>query len=407
MRLLHTSDWHLGQSLHQFERSAEHGIFLDWLLHTLEAEAIDALLVAGDIFDHANPSAQAQGQFYRFLSEARRRVPHLNMVMIAGNHDSPARLEAAAPLLALVDAGVYGQLERDDPDAVERILHPLRDAEGQIRAWCIAMPFLRPADLPRGVGEEAYLGGVGALYQQALARAEARRSPDQAIIALGHCHVAGGQVSEESERRILIGGAEALPASIFPPSIAYVALGHLHLPQQVAGDPTRRYCGSPLPMSFSERNYPHQVLVVDLVGAAVKEVRSLRVPRPVQLLTVPAQPAPLTEVLAALRALDVAPMPDALQPYLLVRVLLTHPEPSLRVQIEQALAGKPVRLARIETRYPAREAQSELQARSVDELHALAPQDFFDRLYTHRFGNAPSAELQAAFAELVDASNAA
>ena len=99
MRLLHTSDWHLGQSLHNFERHYEHQRFLDWLLDTVVSERADALLIAGDIFDNANPSSASQKQLYRFLQRARERVPHLNLIVIAGNHDSPGRLEAPGPLL--------------------------------------------------------------------------------------------------------------------------------------------------------------------------------------------------------------------------------------------------------------------------------------------------------------------
>lgn len=92
MKLLHTSDWHLGQSLNQYDRSFEHTQFLAWLLDTLEAEKVDALVIAGDVFDSTNPSAASQAQLYQFLTQARQRVPHLGIVITAGNHDSPGRL---------------------------------------------------------------------------------------------------------------------------------------------------------------------------------------------------------------------------------------------------------------------------------------------------------------------------
>jgi len=232
MKILHTSDWHLGQTLHQYERSYEHARFLDWLLDQLEAEQVDALLIAGDIFDNTNPSAASQQQLYRFLQQARIRVPHLAIVMTAGNHDSPGRIEAPGPLLSLLDANAIGAvgrpLEPDDAsgeeaadrlERLDRLIVPLKDRAGQIAAWCIAMPFLRPADLPRIEGEgegqaDPYLAGMALLYRQAWQRVQSKRSPDQAVIAMGHCHMTGGQVSEESERRLVIGGAEALPAAL-------------------------------------------------------------------------------------------------------------------------------------------------------------------------------------------------
>ena len=404
MRLLHTSDWHLGQTFHQFERSYEHQSFLSWLLDTLEREAIDGLLIAGDVFDNANPSAAAQSMLYGFLTEAHRRLPHLNMVLTAGNHDSPGRLEAPAPLLSLFDAKVVGLVNRDESEIlVEQLVHPLKSRDGQVAAWCIAMPFLRIADVPRvNDVNDAYTSGVEALYRQAFEVAKTKREVGQAIIAMGHCHMTGSETSDDSERRIVIGGAEALPATIFDDSIAYVALGHLHLPQKIKGNGTRRYSGSPLPMSFSEIHYPHQVVVIDLDGELVAEVREIRVPRTVDLHKVPASARPLDEVLAALSALELPERQEEEWPYLQVRVQLTQPEPGLRAQIDTALAGKPVRLARIETTYPKNSNDSAAAQISVDELHALAPADFFEKLYEHRYGEAPPPELMTAFNELAD-----
>jgi exonuclease SbcD len=156
-------------------------------------------------------------------------------------------------------------------------------------------------------------------------------------------------------------------------------------------------------MSFSEIAYPHQVLVVDLAGEAVGAVREVRIPRTVELLRVPERPAPLTEVLSQLAALALPERPEAEWPYLLVRVQLTQPEPGLRAEIEAALEGKPVRLARIETRYGNQGGPESAPLLSVDELNALAPSDFFQRLYQHRFGEAAPAQLMAAFTELLNA----
>lgn len=419
MRILHTSDWHLGQSLSQFDRSFEHAQFLAWLLDTLVAEAVDVLLIAGDVFDSSNPSAASQSQLYQFLTAARKRLPRLNIVMTAGNHDAPARLEAPAPFLALLDAVVIGLIRRADPEhdsAVDlnRIVVPLKDHTGQIAAWCIAMPFLRPSDLPRtddlsrtadlpsiDGAVDPYAAGIAALYSQAYQIALSKRSAGQAIIALGHCYISGGTASKDSERRIVIGGSEALSVKIFAPGISYVALGHLHLAQKIGGDPTRRYCGSPLPMSFSEIDYQHQVVLVELAGERVVNTREIRIPRSVALLCVPEIAAPLAEVLAQLQALNLPEVPEAQRPYLLVRVLLDQPEPELRAQVQASLAEKPVRLVRIETLRLQGGAQQAAPQLSVDELSSLAPAVFFTRLYQHRYGAAPPEEIFKAFTELV------
>jgi len=417
MRLLHTSDWHLGQSLHNFERAYEHQRFLDWLLDTVAAEQADALLIAGDIFDNANPSSASQKQLYRFLQRARERVPHLNLIVIAGNHDSPGRLEAPGPLLEMHGTRVVGAVPRraDGEIDIEQLVLPLTGRSGTVEAWCLAVPFLRPGDVPRVVVSDnaagdadadpdapadPYLAGIALLYRQALALALAKRQPGQAIVAMGHCHMVDGQMSNDSERRIVIGGTEMLPAGIFDAAIAYAALGHLHLAQAVGQRQHIRYCGSPIPLSFAEVGYRHQILRIDLDGDMLREVTPLPIPRAVELLRVPAKPAPLAQVLAELAALDYPDAAPEAQPLLEVRVRLDAPEPGLRSRIEAALDGKPLRLAKIETSSAARAASLD-PALTLDQLDQLKPDDIFQQLYLQKFGKPAPTEQLSAFAELM------
>jgi exonuclease SbcD len=412
MRLLHTSDWHLGQTLHNFDRTHEHQRFLDWLLDTIVAEQVDALLIAGDIFDNSNPSAASQRQLYRFLQQARARSPQLDIVVVAGNHDSPGRLEAPGPLLEAHGTRVVGHVVRNSDGEIdlERLVVPLTGRDGQVEAWCVAVPFLRPGDVPRidtsgseleNAGIDAYLSGIALLYQQAYELARSRCGKGEAVLAMGHCHMVGGDASPDSERRILIGGTEALPASIFDPGIAYAALGHLHLAQKVGKQEHLRYCGSPLPLSFAEIGYQHQVLRIDLEGGMAKEIVPLYVPRAVELLRVPPQPSPLKQVLAELVGLELPDAPLHEQPYLEVRVLLDGPEPSLRAQVEAALEGKPVRLAKIEPTRKVVTAAGIDAALSLDQLAQLQPDDIFQRLWQQRFGEDAPPDQLAAFAELM------
>lgn len=404
MRLLHTSDWHLGQTLHNYERGYEHQRFLDWLLDTLVAEQVDVLLVAGDVFDNANPSAASQKQLYVFLQQARARRPALQLIVIAGNHDSAGRLEAPAPLLAGYGTHMLGHIVRDEAGQIdlERMLLPLTGASGDIEAWCLAVPFLRPGDVPKlpaGSGQDAYLGGIAMLYRQLADLALARRAPGQAIVAMGHCHMVGGEMSNDSERRIVIGGTEMLPSGIFDPAIAYAALGHLHLAQEVGKQRHVRYSGSPIPLSFAEVNYRHQVLCIDLAGEQLQGVRTIDVPRAVPLLRVPDKPAPVAEVLAQLAALDLPDAPAEAQPFLEVRVRLDAPEPGLRTRIEAALDGKPVRLAKIETSSAAR--STAIESMTLDQLGQLQPDEIFRRLYQQKFGKEAPPEQLSALAELL------
>jgi exonuclease SbcD len=265
MRLLHTSDWHLGQNFFGFSRQYEHQQFLDWLLITLKQQSIDVLLIAGDIFDTANPPSSAQQQFYNFLCAAKLSIPHLQVVIIAGNHDSPTRLEVPTPFLAAFDMVVIGQVNRQQQHIdLEKFVIPLRNAQGSTEAWCLAVPFLRPSDVPRVENaDDAYLEGIATLYAQVTELAHSKKEAHQALIAMGHCHIVGGQISQDSERKLVMGGVEMLSSTIFSADTAYVALGHLHLAQAV-GSEHIRYSGTPLPMSFSEIHYPHQVMMIEI-----------------------------------------------------------------------------------------------------------------------------------------------
>jgi exonuclease SbcD len=316
-------------------------------------------------------------------------------------------------------------------DSPQRIVIPLADAAGVVRVWCLAVPFLRPADVSRvpaataataasaaaaaedhathtaAAHDPPHLQGVRAIYAQLVQRALAMRQPGQALVAMGHCHVLGGQVSEASERRITLGGAEAWPVDVFDPALAYVALGHLHLPQSIGKNSTRRYSGSPLPLSFSEVDYPHQVVLVTLDGEQVTQTEALSVPRAVPLWRVPAQPQSLPEVLQALADLPDIGHPDDVpeaRPYLQVRVHLTQPEPSLRAHIDAALAHKAVRLVRIEASQhrSIATATPTAPALSLDDIDQLAPSVLFDRLYQHHFQTPPPTPLRHAFQELLN-----
>jgi len=411
VRLLHTADWHLGQTLHGQSRLYEHQRFLDWLLVQLEAQAVDALVVAGDVFDVASPSSEAQAQYYGFLAEVRRRLPRLEVVVLGGNHDSPARLDAPAELLSALRIHVVGGLPLDAdgrPDPRRAVL-PLVGASGEIEARILAVPFLRRRDLPPatlepGAGDDAHrslVAGHRALYQLLLEAASEARGPGEALVATGHCYMADGQISELSERKIQVGYQHALPADIFPEPLAYVALGHLHRAQAVGGRPNVRYSGSPIPLSLAERDYPHQVVLVELDGPRFVAATPLEIPRTVQVLYVPEEHQPLDMVIPALEALGTEAPEGGREvwPFLEVRVLLDRAQPRLRQDVQDALQGKPVRLLRIDARRPEGREGPRVVTRTLD---ALAPLDVFRTRYQAvRGGPAPEA-LERLFMELVE-----
>jgi exonuclease SbcD len=414
LRILHTADWHLGQSFHGYDRDYEHSLFFDWLLRTLTERRIDVLLVAGDIFDSVNPSASAQRRFFDFLARAHAASPALQIVMTAGNHDAGARLEAPAGLLESLNITVVGTVSRDPEGAIHhhRFLVPLKDENGKVAALAIAVPFLRPADVPEIAGSpDFYLDGIRELYRCATEAARTLRDREHqgaVLVALGHCHMQHAAESRDSERRIVIGGAEALRADTFPAELAYVALGHLHQPQELDGGRIR-YCGSPIPLSFSEKDYQHRVVEIVLDDAGNASITSVPVPKTAVLHRLPPdRGAPIAEILQLLGdAVFDAELPPEAHPFLEVRVLDDGPDPTRRRRIEQALEGKAVRLASIKLESPQRSDETAKldagDAPSLADLGALDPEEIMLSAHRERYGTEPDPAMLAALREILAA----
>ncbi|HYF48264.1 MAG TPA: exonuclease SbcCD subunit D C-terminal domain-containing protein [Planctomycetota bacterium] len=412
MRVIHTADWHLGHTLHELSREYEQRSFLEWLLKVLPKERIDALIVAGDVFDTANPPAAAQRMWFEFVCNARRKCPKLQIVVVGGNHDSAERLDAPEPLFRELGVHVIGGLPRRQRGTkikldFERMIVPLKDERGEVEAIVAAVPFVRPSDVPEeseGEGlfsEPALIAGIRTVYEQVIAAAKAKKKGSEALIATGHCYVAGGQLSELSERKIQSGNQHALPLDIFLKDVAYVALGHLHCPQDL--DKGRvRYCGSPIPLAMNEAAYAHSVTLLDIEGGRVK-TSALEVPRKVELMTVPESAKELSEVLPLLKALPVLEITakEEARPFLEVRVSLPQFEPGLRRQIEQALEGRAPRLVKITVQYTGTGVPL-AESETVENLAELEPEEVFRRCYERQYKQPPPEEWLFEFRNLIE-----
>ena len=387
MKIIHTADWHIGQTFFGYERIEEHQFFLDWLTAQITALEADILLVCGDIFDVANPSAQAQRQFYRFLKQATTRNPGLQIIIIAGNHDSATRLETPVPLLEEMNIYIRGVVPRKNTGEIdmERLIIELKDRNGKREGWCMAVPYLRQGDYPPGDAEENPYGkGVKRMYDALLAAIEQRRQADEAIVAMGHLQTCGCWLSEnDPSERLIIGGLEGLPEDTFSPEITYTALGHIHREQWVNKQKAIRYAGSPLPMSCAEENYRHGVIFLEI--SAGKIIRQKKIPfcPPTPLLRIPRHPEPLSDVLLYLAQLPEETEHEA-APYLEVCVLLTGPEPALRNRIEEAVQHKNVRLTRVVPFYPeTTSAESSAGFISAEEL--MDPWKMLQTVYEKKY----------------------
>lgn len=399
MRILHTSDWHLGHTLRgEVTREHEHTAFLVWLVQACVREAADALVITGDVFDSATPPASAERMWFEFLAQARRARPAMDIIAIAGNHDSPARLGAASPVLRELNVHVIGGLPRGDDGALDldRILLPIAGGRGLVAA----VPFLRPVDV---AAEHA--DPLTAIYGEVVAAARSRRGADQALIVTGHLYVAGADAAYLSERRVSIGGVESASLRMFPDDISYVALGHIHRGQRVGRD-TIRYAGAPIALALDEASYKHQIVAIDFAGGAVTEIRQLPVPQTTEILRVPKRgAAPLGEVLAALDALPLfVRVDDPARPYLEIVVALEKPEPKLRALIETALDGKRARLVYLHVEHTGDGAALADRAdllKGATRLAELDPRDVFSRLWSRKHAEPPSADVRAGFERLI------
>jgi exonuclease SbcD len=406
LRIFHTADWHLGHHLHGVSRQLEHQRFLDWLLDELHSKQADALIVAGDIFDSANPSSAAQSQLYDFLVKTKTRLPNLDIVLVGGNHDSASRLDAPSPILNALGVTVVGGLSRGDQGNIDwgRLLVPLTNAAGEIKAWCGAMPFLRNADLPFSESDnDPLISGMKTLYAELFEQLQQKAGSAENLILTGHCYMVNGAVSELSERKILGGNQHALPVELFPNDIAYVALGHLHLAQRVGANNHIRYSGSPIPLSFDESDYPHQVVQVDIRSGQPIETVAVKIPRSVKLLRLPNGKdfAVLPEVINQLQSLILEDLPAERQPLLELRIRLEKPEPGLRQQIEEVIAKLPVRLLKISTAYSGSE-KSLADLKIEERLEELQPLDVFQRCYQNKYDQDAPEAMNALFNELVE-----
>lgn len=268
MKILHTSDWHLGRTLYaKKERQEEHIAFFEWLLKTIKENEVELLLIAGDIFDTAAPSSSAQKMYYDFLINVKSSGC-THVVVVGGNHDSPSFLNAPKDILAALNVMVIGNATEHIEDEVMVIKD---NADTPVAIIC-GVPFLRERDISRFAEGETYSDrskrineNIKKHYEEVAKVAENKRNElgkNLPIIATGHLSVLGGKRNEDDGvRETYIGNIEAIGSDIFPQTFDYVALGHYHIHSTIKN--SIRYSGSPIPMGFGEATQKKCVYIVD------------------------------------------------------------------------------------------------------------------------------------------------
>jgi DNA repair protein SbcD/Mre11 len=341
-RVLHTADWHLGKMLGEHSREEEHRRFLSFLLDTIREHSVDLLIIAGDVFDAANPAQSAAAQYYNFLS-ALFRQGGCSVVIVAGNHDSPAHLEAPRQILKALGAHVVGAL----PESPSGALVPLPNADSPCLV-VTAVPFLRDRDLRTGQSgqsaaeiQRALVEGIKRRYDEVAAAAKPWTDRGVPLLATGHLTVVGSRVSD-SEREIHVGGLGAVSPTSFSDAFAYVALGHLHRPQAAGSRETVRYAGSPIPLSFSEAQDRKELRLLDFAEGKLLAQAPLEIPvfRPL---------AQITATRDSLEELVTNYQPQAADLTAWVEVVVEDPVPgeNLYERAQGIVQGRPFEIIRV------------------------------------------------------------
>jgi DNA repair protein SbcD/Mre11 len=405
VRILHTSDWHLGISTGPASRAEEQGAFLDWLLDTLKTREIDVLVVAGDLFDSMHPSAEAQALYYRFLARVAGTGVR-DVVVVGGNHDSPSRLDAPRALLKAVAVHVVGGVPATD-DRLDRMIAPLR-ARGsdEPAAVCLAVPYvheyrlgIRTSDLDLAATRAAFQAAFSDLYRSLADQARARFG-DLPLVATGHLTMGLGAKREDYPQEIhQVGTIEGLPTELLDPRIRYAALGHIHRCYPVEGS-TAWYSGTPLPYTLSEMRTARQVLVVQLDGATEATVQRIEVPRSRDLVQLVGPPEVVLAELAGLT------WSTTLPPLVHVRVQTQLAEPGLARRLHEAVASheRDDRPVLVEVKQRASEVEREGPLTAVPPLLELTPTDVFGLICDARKLHGDERQhLEAAFGQVASA----
>lgn len=429
MRFLHTSDWHLGRLLYNQQRYTEFSNFLNWMIQTIVEQQVELLIIAGDVFDTATPSNRALTMYYDFLYRVSL-TPCRNVVIVAGNHDSPSVLNAPAQVLKVLRVQVVGEMTGD----VTGEIIPIHDESGVLQAIVCAVPFLRDRDVRAVVSgdgvdsrQEQLTNGIVAHYQQVAEKAEELRCAAGGavpVIATGHLFTQSERTEEfegEGVRDLYVGSLAYVDAALFPETFDYVALGHIHRPQRVGGKDHIRYSGSPLPMGFREALYTKKVLVVDLtlrenetpdaVLPQSMQPDSSAVPKtertPVNTISIVELEVPVFQPLLRVEG-DFATISDQLlqlkaegnTAWLEIELTSSELIPALTEEIQQMLAGTSMQALKIKNRnFAAHSLQTTDEIRSLDDLTEM--EVFENCMEDYKVPEDERVELRESFKEIL------
>ncbi len=407
MKVIHTSDWHIGQTLYQYSRDEEHKYFFNQLKNIVLEEKPDALIVSGDIFHASTPSVMSQRLYYHALVELSRLYDDLQIIVTAGNHDSPSRLEAPRELWEAFNVTVIGNLdfykevqENGLTYDASKIQIPVRRND-VIVGWILAVPFINAGNYPSLKEDDCYSKRVFSFYNNLKnnLKLNEQYTENHSVISMGHFMISG--VDSASQNK-LTGGLESVVSTEMSAisGIDYWAMGHVHHPQNVGEN--IRYSGSPFAMTFNEI-YPHSVTVVEIenhnVDIKIREIEPL-----VPVVDFPFKP----------NSYDDAPSKDELfakvveildnECYVRLHVRTDMPLSDMdNARIQELFEGKNAKYCGIQAYFPVNESDCEEKAvRTLDEFRAISPYDLGCSVYKKKNNTEMPDEMRALFKEVCD-----
>ncbi|MCI5083329.1 MAG: exonuclease SbcCD subunit D C-terminal domain-containing protein [Saprospiraceae bacterium] len=368
MKILHTSDWHLGQKFLHFDRTEEHQRALDWLLHCITDQQVDALIVAGDIFDIGNPPNYARRMYYQFLTQLITS-PCRHIIIIGGNHDSPAMLNAPAELLKVMNVHILGSATAQPEDQILE----LKNSQGELEAVVAAVPFLRDRDLHYSLAGEGGADrvdrvkqGIYQHYQQMGDLVQPFGKYDIPKLTTGHLYATGAEASDKQDN-IYIGNKENIKASQFPEIFDYVALGHIHRPQQIGGQAHVRYCGSIIPLSFSETKDDKSVTFLHFKGAKLEKLEELPIPTFRRLKTIEGDLPSVKQKIREFVERD----ERELTPWVEVVVETDTIHPRLDLELQEFVQDMNIELLKIRDKRKHQALQNQVEEPELEDLDAM------------------------------------
>lgn len=389
MKILHTSDWHLGHTLYNYDRSQEQQAFLEQLSRIVAEEKPDAMVVSGDIYHYSTPSATTQKMYTDGMLEIHRACPEMAIVVTAGNHDSSSKLEIDSNLWNHFGVKVVGNIERNQEEVnLGKHIVEVRDKEGELKGYIIAVPHVYPQNFPMLDTETPREERQARFFQTLQDEVEKINTDELPVVLMAHLSIEGSDRTGHDETA---GGIEYVPISSMGEGYDYLALGHIHCPQDIKGNGRHaRYCGTPLPVNFDE-TYPHSVSIIEVRRHEAPQIRTVEIENPMPLVTLPKEAVTFEEAIKLLEE-----YPDDKPAYIRLNVLIKdYLAPDCNERASGAVKGKKCKYCYIKSNREKQASDDRARHISIQEMQEMSPLEIAKLYYQEAEGEEMDEELCA------------